>query len=292
MAYQPLGTGLPQQGYGTAAAQGYYVPTAPATQAMTDYIGLLQGSNGLLVRQRLRLKNLCVCTLKNEYDLGNFPMNMNPQEAWPDSVFKQSRGLMYASEQSECCDKVCCGRYRAFTMHTYYGSDAGQEVLTYSRPFKCPLICCCVMPWPQEIHTVNTKTGQKLGSVTQDWRCAAALCGRYYWRVADATGATSHVIEQNVCCNANCFAPNCCCEIHKFDIYDPGESQVIGSIENIWPGCSLRTLCCRRLIDNYRLTFPTNASPEHKANLIGALILIDYMMFSNTDDQNQGVAAQ
>jgi hypothetical protein len=216
---------------------------------------------------------------------------MDPHEAWPDSVFKHQRGLLYAAEESECFDKVCCGRYRAFTMHTYMGSSDDQpEILLFQRPFKCPLVCCCMMPWPQEIHTLNPTTNQKLGTTTQDWRCMSAMCGKFYWKVTDPTNTTTHVIEQDVCCNENCFAPSCCCKIHKINIKDPSEQNVIGSMENIFPGCTLRTLLCGRMIDNYRLTFPTNASPEDKANILGALILVDFMVFANADD-DQGLGA-
>jgi hypothetical protein len=252
---------------------------------MSDYRQVLAHHPGLLVRQRLRLKNFCICLLRNKYDIGSVPQNMDQHEAWPDSVFKHQRGLLYLEEESECMDKFCCGRYRAFTMRTHLGSSDDQpEVLRYKRPFKCPLVCCCLMPWPQEIETINPATNQTIGRTVQDWRCMSALCGRFYWRVSDSTGATSHVLEQNVCCNENMFAPSCCCKIHKLDIKDPSEQHVIGTVENIFPGCTLRTLLCGRMIDNYRLTFPTNASPEDKANLMGALILVDYMIFANADD--------
>ena len=95
------------------------------------------------------------------------------------------------------------------------------------------------------------------------------------------------MIERDVCCNANCLAPTCCCPIHKLNIKDSSEQNVVGSLENIFPGCSLRTLCCGNLIDNYRLQFPATASAEDKANILGALFLIDYMIFANaSEDQH------
>jgi len=260
---------------------------------MSDYRQVLQAHPGLLVRQRLRLKNLIPCMLKNKYDIGSFPMNMDQREPWPDSVFKHQKGLLYATEDSTCIDKCCCGRYRAFTMLTYHGStDSQPPILRYHRPFKCPIVCCCWMPWPQELHTVNPVTNQEIGQITQDWRCMSAVCGKFYWRVSNGTGTLTHVIEQNLCCNANCFAPSCCCPIHRFDIMDASEQNVIGTIENIFPGCSLRTLFCSALIDNYRLTYPTQATPEDKANLLGAVILIDFMVFERATEENNQALAQ
>jgi len=42
------------------------------------------------------------------------------------------------------------------------------------------------------------------------------------------------------------------------------------------------------MIDNYRLTFPTAATPEDKANILGALLLIDFMIFANADEDRSG----
>jgi len=252
---------------------------------MNDYRDVLKMHPGLLVRQRLRLKNFCICCIENNYDIGSFPENMDRHEAWPDSVFKHHRGLMYAKEHSDMCDKFLCRRYRAFHMKIHHGSSSdGKEILHFNRPFKCPLVCCCIMPWPQEIKTLDAQTGVELGKTVQDWRCGSACCGRFYWKVYDQAGTVSHVLEQDVCCNENCFAPSCCCQIHKINIKDPHEKDIIGTAENIFPGCTLRTLICGRMIDNYRLTFPTNATSEDKANLLGALILVDFMVFANADD--------
>lgn len=278
----PIAHGV-QPPYGTVIA-------TPQPQVMVEgnYKNVLGSLPGVLVRQQLRLKNLCVCLLRNKYDIGAFPQGLDPSQPWEDDVFKNQRGLIHAQEESECIDKVCCHRWRAFTMRLHMGQDQhGPEVLRFERPFKCPLLCCCFMPWPQEINAINPQTGEKLGTVKQDWRCCSALCGKMYWKAYDGTGQVTHVFERDVCCNSNMCAPSCCCEIHRINIKDRDEQETVGMVENIFPGCSCRTLCFGNMIDNYRMTFPQNASPEEKATLLSGLMLIDYMIFANADDNQQ-----
>lgn len=253
---------------------------------MGDYKGMLQNQQGLVVRQRLRLKNLFACCMRNEYDIAAFPAGQDANEPWEDPVFRTavSNPLGYGHEDSDLMCKLCCNNFRAFKMNVFTGNSTdGAVLMNFDRPFKCPVICCCMVPWPQEITTyAGAGESAKIGMVKQDWRCIPAVCGKTYFKVYDATDQPKYVVEHDVCCNANCFAPSCICKVRKLDIKDAAdETRVVGSIENIFPGCTFRSLCCGNLIDNYRLTFPTDASPEDKANLLAALMLVDFMLFSN-----------
>jgi len=257
---------------------------------MGDYKGMLQDQQGLVVRQRLRLKNICACLMRNQYDIAAFPAGQDTNEPWEDPVFKQAviSPLGYGHEESSLLCKCCCGPFREFKMNVHAGnSEHGAVLMNFDRPFKCPIICCCMVPFPQEITTyAGAGDSAKIGMVKQDWRCPSAVCGKTYWKVYDATDSPKYVIEHDVCCNANCLAPSCCCKTRRLDIKDATEANVVGSLENIFPGCTCRTLCCGNLIDNYRLTFPTDASPEDKANLLAALMLVDYMLFSNAGEDS------
>lgn len=261
------------------------VAPGPAVQSMSDggsFQNHLVSQPGLLVRQRLRLKNCIPCLNKSAYDVGTFPQGLDPTGEWEDDVFANARGHMTASEESDCFCRWYCGNFRAFTMHVFGGPQAqNNEILTMQRPFKLPCLPCC---YPQRIENNDAKTGAKIGVVEQDFRCVQEFfCGKSYWKVYDKNDNTKYVIERDVCCNKNMCAPSCCVPIHRFDIYDKDEQQVVGSLENIFPGCNLR-LCFHGLIDNYRLTFPKDATPEDKANLFAATLLVDYMVFSNKDD--------
>lgn len=54
----------------------------------------------------------------------------------------------------------------------------------------------------------------------------------------------------------------------------------------MFPGCNVRG--CTGTADNYILNFPDAASPADKLNLLGALMLIEYMVFEKKPDNNNG----
>lgn len=281
MAYAPPTMVPVAQAVGVPAQ----IVAAPPTQVMSEPVQIFGALPGVLVRQRLRIANLCPCMLQNKYDIGQFPAGLDPAEPWEDGVFKHQRGMMYAEEHSDVPDKVCCGRWRKFNMSIHAGTDAsGPEIVRLERPFKCPCHVCCYMPWPQEIRVKDPRTGGELGHTKQDWRLLPKLCGKEYWKTYDNNGDVNYVIERDICCNKNMCAPNCLCPIHRIDIKNADETEVVGHLENIFPGCSLRTLCFGNLIDNYRLTFPADATPHQKANLLAGLMLVDFMIFANADD--------
>ena len=49
------------------------------------------------------------------------------------------------------------------------------------------------------------------------------------------------------------------------------------SIKNVFPGCNFRGMCSRA--DNLQVAFPTTASPESRAILLGAAFMLDYLFF-------------
>ena len=49
-------------------------------------------------------------------------------------------------------------------------------------------------------------------------------------------------------------------------------------IKKVWSG--MRKECCSDA-DNFHVTFPANASPSAKANLLGATVLVDFVYFES-----------
>jgi hypothetical protein len=102
--------------------------------------------------------------------------------------------------------------------------------------------------------------------------------------VVDADGKDVYMIRDDFCCNENMCAPSICCPVRTIDILTPDMNTKVGSIVDVFPGCNIRG--CVGTADNYILNFPETATPTDKLNLLGALILIEYMVFEKKPDNN------
>jgi hypothetical protein len=257
----------------------------PEQQTMSDH--LFSQNPGILIRQKLRIQNVWVCCQMNKFQIGSFPHGLDPSHAWEDDVFAQQGGLMYAEEESTCLCKTCCGDFREFDLKVYAGHEHGRgpELLRLHRPFRCPCFPCCC---PQEITVTDVQRSKEIGKVVQDFRCLQYFCcASSFWSLQGSDGLQHHVLSRNLCCNSNMCAPTCCCPTSRLDIWDGHETIVEGSLENLFPGCSCRTLCCSSLIDNYRLRFPPASTPNQRATMFAAAILIDYQIFGNMNRRRE-----
>lgn len=263
----------------------------PTAQVMTDALKILGPQKGILMRQKLDLAEAFVAwQWRNKYKVANLPTT-EPEE-WTDDAFKSQlkKGhLLTLKEESGCCMRQCCRPRHSFKIKVKGGDDSnadGQTMGEFDRPFQCSMICCFWLICPQVLTA--TANGKETGKVIHHWPCInnIFLCHRY-WRVVDGSGKDVYMIYDNSCCNSNLFAPNCCCKVHTIDIMTPDMTTKVGSIKNIWPGCNLRG--CIATADNYVMTFPENASPEDKFNLLGALVLIEYMLFEKQPNQDAAI---
>jgi hypothetical protein len=64
---------------------------------------------------------------------------------------------------------------------------------------------------------------------------------------------------------------------YEFKIQSADGADTGASIRNVFAGCNFRGLCTRA--DNLQLAFPATAPPEHRAVLMGAAFLVDYLYF-------------
>ena len=96
------------------------------------------------------------------------------------------------------------------------------------------------------------------------------------------------LVVPNGCTNGftNCCAPSCFNPTYSILIKDAATQNVVGGLENQWPGCNFRGLCMSAsAADNFVVKFPSTATPTHKALLTGALMLLNFNFFEQRDNQ-------
>jgi hypothetical protein len=125
---------------------------------------------------------------------------------------------------------------------------------------------------------------QKIGTTTQDWRFWQAMCLKRYWKVTDGQDVHQYTVVDDMCCNENCCAPSPCAPVRELAIYKPDEQEVVGSLQNLFPGCNMRMFANT---DSYKLTFPEDASADQKAMLLAATFLIEYQLFEKHQDEGE-----
>lgn len=275
---QQPGYGQPpagQPGYGQpppGQPGGYPQPGAPGQPQQTQWMGKPEAIPGcppgleyltqidqLLVHQQIELLEVFVnWETSNRYAIKN-------------SVGQQ---VYFAAEESDTCHRQCCGPGRGFVMHIT--DNAGQEVIRVNREFKCCAGCnwcagsdCCAM-----VVTVEAPPGNIVGSVKQAQSCLAPK-----YTIRDASDNVVFLIEGPVCI---CQGP-CCTQDQEFKVFSPDMAHEIGKISKQWSGFVREYFTAA---DNFGITFPMDLDVKMKANMIGALFLIDFMYFENKNNNN------
>mmetsp|Transcript_17413 Transcript_17413/g.37878 ORF Transcript_17413/g.37878 Transcript_17413/m.37878 type:complete len:291 (-) Transcript_17413:420-1292(-) len=147
-------------------------------------------------------------------------------------------------------------------------------------PIRCP--CCCYLPY---MDTVD-KNGQLIGKTS--YVCDAFLCVPKF-KVEDANGQPWYRIRSDTCCFGCCVRCKCggakgkMCRI-PFFIRDPHTHEPLDGSEamitDLWAGFAHE--CCHRR-NMYGLKFPSHATPQQKATLVGAALLMDLALFEQDE---------
>jgi len=281
---------------------------APPAQHMKDASieAILAPHKAVLIRQKLdKMEMICPGILQkdNKYkvafappdklkDLKDGSKTNESADDWEDKHFKKALKhgeIVTLKEKSSCMGKFCCGSYREFSMKMNAGDDVAAEgnLGTMFRPFKCTILLCGLMLFnPQEL-TVSNREHKRLGKITQKWILPGSCCCSRYWSVTDDEGKKRYLISQKFFCNTNQCAPSLFCPVHTIEINTPDGNEKVGEINNFFPGCGWKKFW--RLqgdADNFMIRFPKDATPADKALLLGANILIDYMVFEKAPDND------
>jgi len=183
--------------------------------------------------------------------------------------------VYYAFEESDLCNRMCCGPNRGFIIHIT--DNYQQEVLRIERPFKCCKGCCwCAEGCCDYPVYVKDAQGNLLGSVhMRNSKCAP------HFGIYDVNETLIYDMW-GPCCPCQCCL-GCTGDI-KFPMISQRDHSEVGTISKIWTGV------CRDILtdaDTFGVTFPMDLDVKHKALMIGAVFVIDFMVFETQNNNNQ-----
>ncbi|GMI42608.1 hypothetical protein TrCOL_g4586 [Triparma columacea] len=206
--------------------------------------------------------------------------------------YYNSSDVHFASslDDSSCLCRLCCAPSYPFKS-TVVEEGTNEEILTMTRPFKCPvgaMKCCCyqeltITPPPDASSSSPPPIGR---IVEQCWFCVPRFL------VLDGSGREVYKLHQPTClgglCVDCCAAGNpCgrgCCKV-PFAVFDAGETGTDGrGSKEREKGKILkkpRSLASELFTDAdvFEVDMPKGATTEEKAMLIGATAFLNANFF-------------
>ncbi|XP_042190584.1 phospholipid scramblase 1 isoform X2 [Callorhinchus milii] len=176
--------------------------------------------------------------------------------------------IYFAVEESDFCNRMCCGANRAFTIKIL--DNVGQPIIQFTRPLACGFCCC---PCCLNTMEVEAPPGNIIGYVTQEWHPFQPR-----FNVQDEKHETVLKIK------GPCLAFNCFGDV-GFEVVSLDESNIVGRITKQWSGLSREMFTDS---DSFGIQFPMDLDVKVKAVLLGACLLVDFMYFEQNSGANQG----
>lgn len=257
----------------------------PAAQAMSSSVDFLAGMDGVFLQQKIELLEAATgCETKNRYNVTPVPQGApdpTPRD-WIDSFKSNAKyqPFMSAKEQSGCAQRICCPQFRAFTLPFTDATD--RSFMTVERPFKCD-ICYgppCFTCTQQEL-AVKDMQGMTIATARERKYCCTSCCTRSF-DAMDATGKLVYTVHASECSSSrgsNCCAPSCFNSTYDVDVNDPS-GQLVSTTSWVFPGCN-----CGGLTEatNAVIRFPKMATPQQRAALLGAMMLVEYAVIEHVE---------
>jgi hypothetical protein len=227
------------------------VSTIDWQSSMTSHLSPLHGLdflldvNQLIIQQTVELTDL-MSTLESENRY----------------TVKVPRGetIFYATESSKSFQRTCFGSSRAFTMRLYDATQ--QEAIQFKRRLACGS-CCSIFPYLQELE-VWVPPGEFIGKVVQNINATKPSFSVYnkrydvIYKVDGPDSAFGCLLNKNL----------------NFQIFSNDGSTQIGSIIHQWDQVQVAY--------NLYMQLPgSENNSRHKALLLGAAFLLEYMYFES-----------
>ncbi|KAL8615258.1 hypothetical protein ACOMHN_051750 [Nucella lapillus] len=181
--------------------------------------------------------------------------------------------VYYAMEESDICQRMCCGPSRGFVYHIT--DNTQQEIFRVRRDFECCTgVFCCPCEGCRYFAQVEDRNGEILGHIANLPFCCYPLFGIF--------DAQKNLIAEikGPCCPCQMV---CCTNDIYFVISDLKDGTEMGKISKQWPGL-LKEMFTDS--DNFRVSFPINMDVKKKALMFGAIFIIDIMLYEKKQNNN------
>jgi len=284
---------------------------APTQQSMMRQIAD-PSTTGIVYRERIYLSQVfCqACEKKTNFAVGSYPSNDGNDGHVNDPqilAYLRSAWLGEVREESTCLCRYCCHQNRELKLGFFSLSDLGVVGGTFAeggfagygwpegrvpelvldRPFRCTLCCCCFLINPQEMSA--EQEGRVVGRTVQQCKPCPCLCFPFEYFVYDEAEAHVYTVRAPACSDdgcRNCCAPTCFNAAFVAPITDAKSGAEVGSIENHWPGCNVRGICCAGMANNnFVIKFPAGATEHQKSAILSSAHLIDLNLFERRGNQ-------
>lgn len=251
----------------------------------------------MLVKQTMRgcLQECLGCEAKSEYKVSNMDYQYIEGTSLKEGAMTMADEL-YIIEESNCCLRICFQDGRPFVLKVSTGGEpGGQPVVEFRKPCGFPVMCtihtqdgqvdfpcCCLLP--QVTAFSPGPDGQELNKTRYQCDCCLWVPKFMY----SEGGQDIFKIRPETCCGGCCIVCKCGkggAPAVPFYFWNPlNPEEKIGAaqvgqepqITKVWAG--MKKECCSTA-DNFAVFFPQGSTPERKAGILGATMLVDFVFF-------------
>jgi len=247
--------------------QSMLVPPRPFQSGLD----ILMSLPGIFVKQKFQLlQALTGCETQNQFMICPANVDGSPNFQYP---------LFQAKEKSGFCVRQFLSPHcRPFNMKVEH-EGSGVQFLWLHRECTCTF-WCLNRPYLEVYFSESGKEpGDYLGKIVNPFKwCNAELC------VLGKENDVKYIIWGD-CCQLGflCKMPFQPCQTVDFNILDGSRNPTDGRLQKRTAGCWKSAISDT---SNFSLVFPTKATREERALLTAAVIMLDFMYFQESPDQN------
>lgn len=196
------------------------------------------------------------------------------------TVFNNQRQPLFkAREDTDCCTRQVCGAQRPFDIWVTDGAQ--RPVLHLERPLKCCCSCfimccdCCA----QELRVTDSARNEAaVGSIIQRFACCSPN-----FAIRDDMGNTLYRLV------GPCWNCSCCGDV-EFKVLNPLDDDDAEPVAVIAKKLGNLVQEAFTDADNFGVKFPQQMPTQHKALLLSAVFLVDFMYFESGPQQSNQTA--